>query len=126
MLGNIGSNNQITVDHTTSNTPVTAQNLGTPAAGNNFLLFSQASTGGSEAAVIQAWKDQFSSFPILSIQFPNTNPPPLVPRPGNYYADSGVLVDWLALDLLPTPGFPGIIIDDANGYNISSFSWTVI
>jgi len=122
LLGNIGSNNQITVDHTTSNTPVTAGNLGTPAAGNNFLLFSQV----SEAAVIQAWKDQFSSFPILSIQFPNTQPPPFVPRPGNYYADNGVIVDWLALDLLPKQGFPGIIIDDANGYNISSFSWTVI
>ena len=107
-----GSNNQVYVDFANRNTPVTVANLGEANSGTNFLLFSQTGSGagGSEAAVVQLWQDQFEAESILKLQYP----------PNGDYAPTPFLGGW------QNQSGPTIIEIDDQNYNINDFSWNVI
>ena len=108
------NNNQVSIDASGANQPITLSTLATPLGGEAFLLFEPTSGDAGRTAIIDAWKTTRSAQQILKVQYP----------PNGLYANEYDNSNWVNTGSHVEGQFVRTIDIDEN-YGISSFKWTI-
>ena len=110
------NNNQVSIDASGANQPITLSTLATLQGGEAFLLFQDTSIPGDagRTAIIDEWKNTRSAQQILKVQYP----------PDGLYANEYGNSNWVNTGSHVEGQFVRTIDIDEN-YGISSFKWTI-
>jgi len=121
MIPLIGSNtttfasgNQVSIDFSGANQPITLNTIGTLQGGEAFLLFNSTSGAAGRTAIIDTWENTRSAQEILKVQVP----------PGGLYSNNFGGSKWENF-IVSLKGQFVKTLDIDDNYNISSFSWTI-